>query len=79
MLSKEGACLTYEMASLHDPVLGFVDPRLATDPDENTLYKERLHALEAARQISADQIVAAGHVVAEWCAPNVAGRINPVA
>ncbi|HEX3992538.1 MAG TPA: TIGR03013 family XrtA/PEP-CTERM system glycosyltransferase [Acetobacteraceae bacterium] len=59
MLGKEGASLTYDMAFLHDPVLGSVDPRLAADPEGNVLYTERLHVLEAARQVSADQIVIA--------------------
>ncbi len=57
MLTKEGASLNYEMAFLHDPALGAIDPRLEADPDANIVRTERL--LEAARQIGADQIVIA--------------------
>jgi sugar transferase (PEP-CTERM system associated) len=59
MLTKEGASLNYDMAFLHDPVLGAIDPRLAADPDGNILRTERLHVLDAARQVAADQIVIA--------------------
>ena len=59
MLTKEGASLNYDMAFLHDPALGEIDPRLAADPDGNILRTERLHVLEAARQVAADQIVIA--------------------
>lgn len=59
MLSKEGASLNYDMAFLHDPALGAIDPRLAADPDGKILCTERLHVLEAAHQIAADQIVIA--------------------
>jgi sugar transferase (PEP-CTERM system associated) len=59
MLTKEGASLNYDMAFLHDPALGAIDPRLAADPDGKILRTERLHVLEAARQVAADQIVVA--------------------
>jgi sugar transferase (PEP-CTERM system associated) len=59
MLTKEGASLNYDMTFLHDPALGSIDPRLAADPDGNILYTERLHVLDAARQVAADQIVIA--------------------
>ncbi len=59
MLTKEGASLNYDMAFLHDPALGAIDPRLAADPDGKILRTERLHVLDAARQVAADQIVIA--------------------
>jgi sugar transferase (PEP-CTERM system associated) len=59
MLTKEGASLNYDMAFLHDPALGAIDPRLAADPDGKILRTERLHVLEAAREVAADQIVIA--------------------
>jgi len=59
MLSKEGASLHYDIAFLHDPALGPIDPRLEDDPDGKILRTERLHVLEAARQVGADQIVIA--------------------
>lgn len=59
MLTKEGASLSYDMAFLHDPALGAIDPRLAADPDGKILPTERLHVLDAARQVAADQIVIA--------------------
>jgi sugar transferase (PEP-CTERM system associated) len=59
MLTKEGASLNYDIAFLHVPVLGAIDPRLESDPDGKILRAERLHVLEAARQVAADQIVIA--------------------
>lgn len=59
MLTKEGASLNYDIAFLHDPALGSIDPRLESDPDGHILRTERLHVLEAARQVGADQIVIA--------------------
>ena len=59
MLTKEGTNLNYDIAFLHDPALGAIDPRLESDPDGNILRPERLHVLEAARQVDADQIVIA--------------------
>lgn len=59
MLTNEGASLSYDMAFLHDPALGEIDPRLAADPDGHILRSKELHVLEAARQVAADQIVIA--------------------
>ncbi len=63
MLTKEGAGLNYEMAFLHDPALGPIDPRLAADPHGHILHMNKmnpaLRVLDAARQVSADQIVIA--------------------
>jgi len=59
MLTKEGTSLNYDIAFLHVPALGEIDPRLENDPDGHILRTDRLHVLEAARQVSADQIVIA--------------------
>ena len=59
MLTKEGASLNYDIAFLHDPKLGVIDPRLESDPDGNVLRIDQSHVLEAARQVGADQIVIA--------------------
>ena len=59
MLNKEGASLNYDIAFLHDPVLGGIDQRLECDPDGNILHADLSHVLEAAREVGADQIVIA--------------------
>ena len=59
MLTKEGASLNYDIAFLHDPLFGAIDPRLESDPDGKILRTDRLQVLEAARQVGADQIVIA--------------------
>ncbi len=59
MLTKEGTSLNYDIAFLHDPALGTIDPRLASDPDGRILRTERLCILDAAREVAADQIVIA--------------------
>lgn len=59
MLNKEGASLNYNLAFLHDPALGPIDPRLECDPEGKILRAKQSHVLEAARQIGADQIVIA--------------------
>ena len=59
MLTKEGASLNYDILFVHDPALGAIDPRLASDPNVEILRTERLHVLAAARQVGADQIVIA--------------------
>jgi sugar transferase (PEP-CTERM system associated) len=59
MLNKEGASLNYDIAFLHDPVLGRIDQRLACDPDGNILRADLSHVLETAREVGADQIVIA--------------------
>jgi sugar transferase (PEP-CTERM system associated) len=57
MLSNEGSRLHDEVAFLHDPVLGGIDPRLAADPRVRVV--EGISALEAARRADVDQIVVA--------------------
>jgi sugar transferase (PEP-CTERM system associated) len=59
MLTKEGTSLNYDIAFLHDPALGEIDPRLEGDSDGRILRTDRLHVLEAASQVGADQIVIA--------------------
>ena len=59
MLTKEGASLNYDIAFLHDPALGALDPRLDNDPEAKILRTEQVHVLEAALQVGADQIVIA--------------------
>ncbi len=59
MLNKEGASLNYDIAFLHDPSLGTIDPRLELDPDGKILRIAQSQVLEAARQVGADQIVIA--------------------
>ncbi len=59
MLTKEGASLNYDIAFLHDPALGPLDPRLENDPGGKILRTDRLRVLEAAHQVGADQIVIA--------------------
>ena len=59
MLTKEGASVNYDIAFLHDPALGAIDPRLEKDPDGNILRTVGLRVLEAARQVGADQVVIA--------------------
>jgi sugar transferase (PEP-CTERM system associated) len=59
MLTKEGASLNYDIAFLHDPILGAIDPRLESDPGANVLRTDCSRILEAALQVGADQIVVA--------------------
>ena len=59
MLAKEGTGLHYDIAFLHDPALGEIDPRLAADPDGRILLVDRFHVLAAARHVNAEQIVVA--------------------
>jgi sugar transferase (PEP-CTERM system associated) len=59
MLSKEGASLNYDIAFMHDPAFGAIDPRLESDPAGDIMRTDRLRVLEAARQVGADQIVIA--------------------
>jgi sugar transferase (PEP-CTERM system associated) len=59
MLAKEGASLNYDIAFLHDPSFGPIDPRLESDPGGTILRVDQAHVLEAARQVGADQIVVA--------------------
>jgi sugar transferase (PEP-CTERM system associated) len=59
MLTNEGVSLNYDIAFLHDPALGAIDPRLRSDPHGKILVTDRLCVLAAARQVGADQIVIA--------------------
>jgi sugar transferase (PEP-CTERM system associated) len=59
MLTNEGASLNYDIAFLHDPAFGAVDPRLETDPSGKILRIDQSRVLEAAREVGADQIVIA--------------------
>ncbi len=59
MLTNEGASLNYDIAFLHDPVLGAIDPRLEADPAATILRPEKPLVAEAALQVGADQVVIA--------------------
>ena len=59
MLTKEGKGVDYNIAFLHDPLLGGLDPRLEADPGGLILPLNRVRIVEAARKIKADQIVIA--------------------
>ena len=59
MLTKEGSNLHYEIAFLHDPELGKIDPRLEAKPEVQILRLEQHGVLEAAQMVRADEIVIA--------------------
>jgi sugar transferase (PEP-CTERM system associated) len=59
ILGREGSSLNYEIAFLHHPAFGAIDPRLADDPAANILRADRSNVLDAARHMGADQIVIA--------------------
>jgi sugar transferase (PEP-CTERM system associated) len=59
MLTNEGASLNYDITFLHDPVLGAIDPRFEIDPAGTILHTDQSQVLDAARRVSADQIVIA--------------------
>ncbi|MDR3539090.1 MAG: TIGR03013 family PEP-CTERM/XrtA system glycosyltransferase [Acetobacteraceae bacterium] len=59
MLGREGSSLHYDVALLHDPSHGAVDPRLAANPLIHILDSAAVDALTAARAVDADQIVVA--------------------
>ncbi len=59
MLMREGSSLHYDIAFLHEPALGEVDPRLAEDPTVRILEGDSIDVLAAARLTEADQIVVA--------------------
>jgi sugar transferase (PEP-CTERM system associated) len=59
MLTNEGASLNYDITFLHDPVLGAIDPRFENDPAGTILRTDQSQVLDAARRVSADQIVIA--------------------
>jgi sugar transferase (PEP-CTERM system associated) len=59
MLAKEGSSLDYELAFLHDPVLGPIDPRFESDPGTKILRIDQSRILEIAREERTDQIVIA--------------------
>jgi sugar transferase (PEP-CTERM system associated) len=58
LLQKEGRFFSYEIAFVHGPEMGEVDPRLAGDPSNRILPAET-GFLEIARDFSADQVVVA--------------------
>lgn len=59
MLRKEGSTLNYEIAFVHDPVLGEVDPRLADESAGPVVPAAAHGVLGVARRFEADQIVVA--------------------
>jgi hypothetical protein len=59
MLSREGSSLHYDIAFLHDPALGPIDPRLVGDPLVRVLHASQTNLVSAARETEADQIVVA--------------------
>jgi sugar transferase (PEP-CTERM system associated) len=59
MLTREGRNLNYEIAFLHDPRLGAIDPRLADGKAGRILDSCGFRVLAAARDVGADQIVVA--------------------
>src|SRR6185312_7353579 len=59
MLTREGRNLNYEIAFLHDPRLGEIDPRLADGRAGRILESRGFRMLAAAREVGADQIVVA--------------------
>jgi sugar transferase (PEP-CTERM system associated) len=59
MLRKEGGTLNYEIAFVHDPSLGEVDPRLADGSAGRVITAGNQGILGVAREFGADQIVVA--------------------
>jgi sugar transferase (PEP-CTERM system associated) len=59
MLTKEGSNLHYELAFLHDPKLGEIDPRLRVEPHIRLLPLDEHGMLGAAQLVKADEIVVA--------------------
>ena len=59
MLRKEGPTLNYEIAFVHEPALGEVDPRLADESAGRIVPAAAHGVLGAARSFGADQIVVA--------------------
>lgn len=59
MLSNEGGRLNYDIAFLHHPNLGAVDPRLVEDPAAQIVQSDTFDVLRAAMDSDADQIVVA--------------------
>jgi sugar transferase (PEP-CTERM system associated) len=59
MLIKEGASLNYEIAFVHDPVLGPIDARFETDSRVNLLQIDQTRVLDAAESLGADEIIIA--------------------
>ncbi len=59
MLRKEGPTLNYEIAFVHEPALGEVDPRLADESAGRIVSTSAHGVLGAARSFGADQIVVA--------------------
>ncbi|MBV1795871.1 TIGR03013 family XrtA/PEP-CTERM system glycosyltransferase [Siccirubricoccus sp. G192] len=58
LLRKEGRTPVYDIAIVHDPAMGEVDPRLATDP-ANHILPAAAGFLAAAQRFRADQVVVA--------------------
>jgi sugar transferase (PEP-CTERM system associated) len=58
LLYKEGRTLTYDLAYVHDPAMGEIDPRIAADPTALVIPAAD-GFLAAARRFGADQIVVA--------------------
>lgn len=58
LLRKEGRTLAYDIAFVHDPVMGEVDPRLAGDP-ANRILPASTGLLALAREFGADRIIVA--------------------
>ena len=59
MLRKESSTLNYEIAFVHEPALGEVDPRLADGSSGSIVHLGAGDILDAARRLGADQIVVA--------------------
>jgi sugar transferase (PEP-CTERM system associated) len=59
ILTREGSNLHYDVAFLHDPAFGDIDPRLVADPSARIIRPNGFRVLIAAREAVADQIVIA--------------------
>ena len=59
MLRREGGSPDYDIAFLHDPALGSVDPRLAADPNCQVVTVAGFRVLDTALDLKPDQIVVA--------------------
>ena len=59
MLTNEGEAVNYDIAFLHDPIFGAVDPRLEADPAATILRPETQRVVDAAIAVAADQVVIA--------------------
>ena len=59
MLHREGGSLSYDITFLHDPALGEIDERLASDPTAKIAHVKDTDILTVARRTDPDQIVVA--------------------